>query len=172
MPKQSEILLELEKACKASHRVENLCRDFELQKVCYIPLNVFVLRPLHRLIHYKQILERLCKHYPATHMDFRDCRGAIRESEDEWGVPNAFTLIGQGQSMDIKMAIEMAKTSNGPTSDVLTCTLTDNRLPLRSRVRRRHDGFAHIAGEAHASPWQHHGARVLAQEHKRVHGGL
>ncbi|MED6261847.1 FERM, ARHGEF and pleckstrin domain-containing protein 1, partial [Ataeniobius toweri] len=239
MPKQSEILLELEKACKASNRVENLCRDFELQKVCYIPLNVFVLRPLHRLIHYKQILERLCKHYPATHVDFRDCRAAladvsevvnqfqrslikmenlqkllelkkdmlgvdnlvvpgrefirlgclsklsgkglqqrmfflfndvilytsrgmtptnqfkvhgqlplrdmtIRESEDEWGVPNAFTLIGQGQSVvvaassltemekwmqDIKMAIEMAKTSNGPTSDLLTCTLTDNKCP-------------------------------------------
>ncbi|XP_014915571.1 FERM, RhoGEF and pleckstrin domain-containing protein 1-like isoform X3 [Poecilia latipinna] len=236
MHKHSDILLELEKACKASRRVENLCRDFELQKVCYIPLNVFVLRPLHRLIHYKQILERLCKHYPATHEDFRDCRAAladvsevvdqlqgslikmenlqtllelqkdllgvdnlvvsgrefirlgclsklsgkglqqrmfflfndvilytsrgmtptnqfkvhgqlplrgmtIRESEEEWGVPHAFTLVGQGQSVvvaassltemekwmqDIKMAIETAKTSNGPTSDVLTCTLTDN----------------------------------------------
>ncbi|MEQ2284653.1 FERM, ARHGEF and pleckstrin domain-containing protein 1, partial [Ameca splendens] len=250
MPKQSEILLELEKACKASHRVENLCRDFELQKVCYIPLNVFVLRPLHRLIHYKQILERLCKHYPATHVDFRDCRAAladvsevvdqfqrslikmenlqkllelkkdmlgvdnlvvpgrefirlgclsklsgkglqqrmfflfndvilytsrgmtptnqfkvhgqlplrgmtIRESEDEWGVPNAFTLIGQGQSVvvaassltemekwmqDIKMAIEMAKTSNGPTSDVLTCTLTDNKEPSPVRDKKARNG--------------------------------
>lgn len=73
--KQSEVLLELEKACRSSRRLEALCRDFELQKVCYIPLNVFILRPLHRLIHYKQILERLCKHYPATHVDFRDCRG-------------------------------------------------------------------------------------------------
>ncbi|XP_047226539.1 FERM, ARHGEF and pleckstrin domain-containing protein 1-like isoform X2 [Girardinichthys multiradiatus] len=250
MPKQSEILLELEKACKASHRVENLCRDFELQKVCYIPLNVFVLRPLHRLIHYKQILERLCKHYPATHVDFRDCRAAladvsevvdqfqrsvikmenlqkllelkkdmlgvdnlvvpgrefirlgclsklsgkglqqrmfflfndvilytsrgmtptnqfkvhgqlplrgmtIRESEDEWGVPNAFTLIGHGQSVvvaassltemekwmqDIKMAIEMAKTSNGPASDVLTCTLTDNKEPSPVRDKKAPNG--------------------------------
>lgn len=66
----------------------------------------------------------------------------IRESEDEWGVPHAFTMVGQGQSVvvaassltemekwmqDIKMAIEMAKTSNGPSSDVLTCTLTDNK---------------------------------------------
>ncbi|KAM4731411.1 FERM, ARHGEF and pleckstrin domain-containing protein 1-like isoform 2-T2 [Anableps anableps] len=281
MHKQSEILLELEKACKASRRVENLCRDFELQKVCYIPLNVFVLRPLHRLIHYKQILERLCKHYPATHVDFRDCRAAladvsevvdqlqgslikmenlqkllelkkdllgvdnlvvpgrvslkynrqnictgfktcthaqtvtffpllfqefirlgclsklsgkglqqrmfflfndvilytsrgmtptnqfkvhgqlplrgmtIRESEDEWGVPHAFTLVGQGQSVvvaassltemekwmqDIKMAIEMAKTSNGPTSDVLTCTLTDNKEPSPVRDKKAPNG--------------------------------
>ncbi|KAM9343787.1 LOW QUALITY PROTEIN: FERM, ARHGEF and pleckstrin domain-containing protein 1-like [Pholidichthys leucotaenia] len=234
--KQSEVLLELEKACKASRKFEGLCRDFELQKVCYVPLNVFILRPLHRLIHYKQILERLCKHYPATHVDFRDCRAAladvsevvdqlqgslikmenfqkllelkkdligvdnlvipgrefirlgclsklsgkglqqrmfflfndvilytsrgmmatnqfrvngqlllhgmtIRESEDEWGVPHAFTLVGQQQSVvvaassvtemekwmeDIKMAIEMAKISNGPSSEVLTCTLTDN----------------------------------------------
>ncbi|XP_023008767.1 FERM, ARHGEF and pleckstrin domain-containing protein 1 isoform X1 [Maylandia zebra] len=236
LSKQSEILLELEKACKASRRLEGLCRDFELQKVCYIPLNVFILRPLHRLIHYKQILERLCKHYPATHVDFRDCRAAladvsevvdqlqgslikmenlqkllelkkdligvdnlvvpgrefirlgclsklsgkglqqrmfflfddvilytsrgmtatnqfkvhgqlplhgmtIRESEDEWGVPHAFTLVGQRQSVvvaasslvemdkwmeDVKMAIEMAKTSNGPSSELLTSSLTDN----------------------------------------------
>uniref|UniRef100_A0A3Q2X5I1 FERM, ARHGEF and pleckstrin domain-containing protein 1 n=1 Tax=Haplochromis burtoni TaxID=8153 RepID=A0A3Q2X5I1_HAPBU len=237
LSKQSEILLELEKACKASRRLEGLCRDFELQKVCYIPLNVFILRPLHRLIHYKQILERLCKHYPATHVDFRDCRAAladvsevvdqlqgslikmenlqkllelkkdligvdnlvvpgrefirlgclsklsgkglqqrmfflfddvilytsrgmtatnqfkvhgqlplhgmtIRESEDEWGVPHAFTLVGQRQSVvvaasslvemdkwmeDVKMAIEMAKTSNGPSSELLTSSLTDNK---------------------------------------------
>ncbi|CAI5655974.1 unnamed protein product [Oreochromis niloticus] len=239
LSKQSEILLELEKACKASRRLEGLCRDFELQKVCYIPLNVFILRPLHRLIHYKQILERLCKHYPATHVDFRDCRAAladvsevvdqlqgslikmenlqkllelkkdligvdnlvvpgrefirlgclsklsgkglqqrmfflfndvilytsrgmtvtnqfkvhgqlplhgmtIRESEDEWGVPHAFTLVGQRQSVvvaasslvemekwmeDVKMAIEMAKTSNGPSSELLTSSLTDNKEP-------------------------------------------
>ncbi|XP_058468359.1 FERM, ARHGEF and pleckstrin domain-containing protein 1-like isoform X1 [Solea solea] len=242
--KQSEVLLELEKACRASHKLEGVCKDFELQKVCYIPLNVFVLRPLHRLIHYKQILERLCKHYPATHVDFRDCRAAladvsevveqlqgslvkmenfqkllelkkdligvdnlvvpgrefirlgclsklsgkglqqrmfflfsdvilytsrgmtatnqfkvhgqlplhgmtIRESEDEWGVPHAFTLVGQRQSVvvaassltemekwmeDIKMAIETAKTSNGPSSDLLTNNLTDNKCLEDSSV--------------------------------------
>ncbi|XP_044072861.1 FERM, ARHGEF and pleckstrin domain-containing protein 1-like isoform X1 [Siniperca chuatsi] len=242
--RQSEVLLELEKVCRASRRLEGLCRDFELQKVCYVPLSVFVLRPLHRLSHYKQILERLCKHYPATHVDFRDCRAAladvsevveqlqgslikmenfqkllelkkdligvdnlvvpgrefirlgclsklsgkglqqrmfflfndvilytsrgmtatnqfkvhgqlplhcmtIRESEDEWGVPHAFTLVGQQQSVvvaassltemekwmeDIKMAIEMAKTSNGPSFDILTSNLTDNKCPEDSSV--------------------------------------
>uniref|UniRef100_A0A8C7X9P8 FERM, ARHGEF and pleckstrin domain-containing protein 1 n=1 Tax=Oryzias sinensis TaxID=183150 RepID=A0A8C7X9P8_9TELE len=77
--RHSEVLLKLEKACKASRRMDSLCRDFELQKVCYVPLNVFILRPLHRLVHYKQILESLCKHYPATHVDFRDCRAALAE---------------------------------------------------------------------------------------------
>uniref|UniRef100_A0A8C7XAJ4 FERM, ARHGEF and pleckstrin domain-containing protein 1 n=1 Tax=Oryzias sinensis TaxID=183150 RepID=A0A8C7XAJ4_9TELE len=244
LSKQSEVLLKLEKACKASRRMDSLCRDFELQKVCYVPLNVFILRPLHRLVHYKQILESLCKHYPATHVDFRDCRAAlaevsevvdqlqgnlvemenlqkllelkkdligvdnlvvpgrefirlgclsklsgkglqqrmfflfndvilyttrgmtptnqfrvhgqlplrgltIRESEDEWGVPYAFTLAGQGQSVvvaassltemekwmdDIKMAIQMAKTSNGPLSDLLTPSLADNKYPEDSSV--------------------------------------
>ncbi|KAG9335548.1 hypothetical protein JZ751_004451 [Albula glossodonta] len=77
--KHSEALLELEKACRSSRRLEALCRDFELQKVCYLPLNVFLLRPLHRLMHYKQILERLCKHYPPTHQDFRDSRAALAD---------------------------------------------------------------------------------------------
>ncbi|XP_077435749.1 FERM, ARHGEF and pleckstrin domain-containing protein 1-like isoform X2 [Vanacampus margaritifer] len=237
--KQSDILTELEKACRASRRFEGLCREFELQKVCYVPLNVFILRPLHRLVHYKHILERLCKHYPATHVDFRDCRAAladvsqvveqlqgslvkmenfqkllelkkdltgvdnlvvpgrefirfgclsklsgkglqqrmfflfndvilyssrgmtttnqfkvhgqlplhgmtIRESEDEWGVPHAFTLVSQRQSVvvaasslsemekwmeDIEMAVEMAKNNNGPSSDLMSCTLTDSKCP-------------------------------------------
>ncbi|XP_034741322.1 FERM, ARHGEF and pleckstrin domain-containing protein 1 isoform X1 [Etheostoma cragini] len=237
--KQTEVMLELEKACRASRKLEGLCRDFELQKVCYVPLNVFILRPLHRLSHYKQILERLCKHYPATHVDFRDCRAAladvsevaeqlqgslskmenfqkllelkkdligvdnlvvpgrefirlgclsklsgkglqqrmfflfndvilytsrgmtatnqfkihgqlplhgmtIRESEDEWGVPHAFTLVGQQQSVvvaasslmekekwmeDLQVAIEMAKTSNGHSSELLTSNLTESKCP-------------------------------------------
>ncbi|KAG5852292.1 hypothetical protein ANANG_G00060840 [Anguilla anguilla] len=79
LQKHSEALLELEKACRASRKLEALCRDFELQKACYLPLNIFLLRPLHRLMHYKQILERLCKHYPATHVDFRDSRAALAD---------------------------------------------------------------------------------------------
>ncbi|KAG7463762.1 hypothetical protein MATL_G00180090 [Megalops atlanticus] len=79
LQKHSEVLLELEKACRASRKLDALCRDFELQKACYLPLNIFLLRPLHRLMHYKQILERLCKHYPATHADFRDCRAALAD---------------------------------------------------------------------------------------------
>ncbi|XP_041115594.1 FERM, ARHGEF and pleckstrin domain-containing protein 1-like isoform X3 [Polyodon spathula] len=75
----SEVLVQLEQTARSSRRQEILCRDFELQKVCYLPLNVFFLRPLHRLMHYKQILERLCKHYPPNHADFRDSRAALAE---------------------------------------------------------------------------------------------
>ncbi|ROI62463.1 FERM, RhoGEF and pleckstrin domain-containing protein 1 [Anabarilius grahami] len=79
LQKHSEALLELERTCRSSRKLEGLCRDFELQKVCYLPLNIFFLRPLHRLMHYKQILERLCKHYPPTHDDFRDSRAALAD---------------------------------------------------------------------------------------------
>ncbi|XP_030636646.1 FERM, ARHGEF and pleckstrin domain-containing protein 1 isoform X3 [Chanos chanos] len=79
LQRHSEALVELERACRASRRLEGLCRDFEQQKVCYLPLNIFFLRPLHRLLHYKQILERLCKHYPPTHDDFRDSRAALAD---------------------------------------------------------------------------------------------
>lgn len=62
--KHSEALEALETSIKGSRRLEHFCRDFELQKVCYLPLNTFLLRPLHRLMHYKHVLERLCKHHP------------------------------------------------------------------------------------------------------------
>lgn len=77
--KHSEALEALETSIKSSRRLEHFCRDFELQKVCYLPLNTFLLRPLHRLMHYKQVLERLCKHHPPSHADFRDCRAALAE---------------------------------------------------------------------------------------------
>ncbi|XP_050803766.1 FERM, ARHGEF and pleckstrin domain-containing protein 1 isoform X3 [Gopherus flavomarginatus] len=77
--KHNEVLVELENGIKNSRKLETLCRDFELQKVCYLPLNTFLLRPLHRLMHYKQIMERLCKHYPPNHVDFRDSRAALAE---------------------------------------------------------------------------------------------
>ncbi|XP_066475750.1 FERM, ARHGEF and pleckstrin domain-containing protein 1 isoform X3 [Tiliqua scincoides] len=77
--KHSEVLVELENGIKNSRKLETLCREFELQKVCYLPLNTFLLRPLHRLMHYKQIMERLCKHYPPNHVDFRDSRAALAE---------------------------------------------------------------------------------------------
>uniref|UniRef100_A0A3B3ZLD7 FERM, ARHGEF and pleckstrin domain-containing protein 1 n=1 Tax=Periophthalmus magnuspinnatus TaxID=409849 RepID=A0A3B3ZLD7_9GOBI len=76
LQKHSECLVELEKSVR---KVDALCREFEQQRVCYLPFNVFLLRPLHRLLHYKLILERLCKHYPPTHEDFRDCRAALAE---------------------------------------------------------------------------------------------
>ncbi|XP_075774895.1 FERM, ARHGEF and pleckstrin domain-containing protein 1 isoform X7 [Pelodiscus sinensis] len=77
--KHNEVLMELENGIKNSRKLEALCKDFELQKVCYLPLNTFLLRPLHRLMHYKQIMERLCKHYPPNHVDFRDSRAALAE---------------------------------------------------------------------------------------------
>ncbi|CAL8307391.1 unnamed protein product [Merluccius merluccius] len=79
LQKHPECLVELERACRSSRRLDSLCGDFELQKACYLPLNVFLLRPLHRLLHYKLLLERLCKHYAPTHQDFRDSRAALAD---------------------------------------------------------------------------------------------
>uniref|UniRef100_A0A8C2X1I3 FERM, ARHGEF and pleckstrin domain-containing protein 1 n=1 Tax=Cyclopterus lumpus TaxID=8103 RepID=A0A8C2X1I3_CYCLU len=79
LQKHSECLVELERVCRSSRKAEAVCRDFEQQRVCYLPLNIFLLRPLHRLLHYKLILERLCKHYPPTHEDFRDCRATLAD---------------------------------------------------------------------------------------------
>ncbi|XP_075994071.1 FERM, ARHGEF and pleckstrin domain-containing protein 1-like [Genypterus blacodes] len=238
LQKHSEVLVELERACRSSRKVEALCRDFEQQKVCYLPFNIFLLRPQHRLLHYKLILERLCKHYPPTHDDFRDSRAAladisemalqlqgtmmkmenfqkllelkkdltgidnlaipgreffrlgclsklsgkglqqrmfflfsdslvytsrgmtpsnqfkvhgqlplygmtIRESEEEWGVPHSFTLFGQRQSVvvaascaaemerwveDIRMAMDLSEQSSSPHSDLLSSSLSENKL--------------------------------------------
>ncbi|XP_075573305.1 FERM, ARHGEF and pleckstrin domain-containing protein 2 isoform X2 [Pelecanus crispus] len=79
LQKHDEVLTELEKATKRLKKLEMVYKDFELQKVCYLPLNTFLLKPIQRLMHYKVILGRLCKHYTAEHRDFADCRNALKE---------------------------------------------------------------------------------------------
>nr|XP_047933273.1 FERM, ARHGEF and pleckstrin domain-containing protein 2 isoform X6 [Anser cygnoides] len=79
LQKHDEVLTELEKATKRLKKLEMVYKEFELQKVCYLPLNTFLLKPIQRLMHYKLILGRLCKHYTAEHRDFADCRNALKE---------------------------------------------------------------------------------------------
>uniref|UniRef100_A0A665VGE7 FERM, ARHGEF and pleckstrin domain-containing protein 2 n=1 Tax=Echeneis naucrates TaxID=173247 RepID=A0A665VGE7_ECHNA len=77
--KHDEVLTELEKATKRLKKLETVYKEFELQKVCYLPLNTFLLKPIQRLMHYKLILERLCKHYSPVHRDHDDCKEALKE---------------------------------------------------------------------------------------------
>ncbi|XP_040039447.2 FERM, ARHGEF and pleckstrin domain-containing protein 2 isoform X3 [Gasterosteus aculeatus] len=79
LQKHDEVLTELEKASKRLKKLETVYKEFELQKVCYLPLNTFLLKPIQRLMHYKLILERLCKHYSPAHRDHDDCKEALKE---------------------------------------------------------------------------------------------
>ncbi|XP_059416442.1 FERM, ARHGEF and pleckstrin domain-containing protein 2-like isoform X1 [Carassius carassius] len=79
LQKHDEVLTELEKATKRVKKLETVYKEFELQKVCYLPLNTFLLKPIQRLMHYKLILERLCKHYAPQHRDYDDCEEALKE---------------------------------------------------------------------------------------------
>uniref|UniRef100_A0A671SUT4 FERM, ARHGEF and pleckstrin domain-containing protein 2 n=1 Tax=Sinocyclocheilus anshuiensis TaxID=1608454 RepID=A0A671SUT4_9TELE len=79
LQKHDEVFTELEKATKRVKKLETVYKEFELQKVCYLPLNTFLLKPIQRLMHYKLILERLCKHYAPQHRDYDDCKEALKE---------------------------------------------------------------------------------------------
>ncbi|XP_046893251.1 FERM, ARHGEF and pleckstrin domain-containing protein 2 [Hypomesus transpacificus] len=82
LQKHDEVLTELEKASKRLKKLETVYKEFELQKVCYLPLNTFLLKPIQRLMHYKLILERLWEHYSPNHPDHDDCKEALVEVAD------------------------------------------------------------------------------------------
>lgn len=52
-----EMLTELELTVKKNREFEQLYKEFEAEKACYLPLNTFLLKPGQRLLHYKLILE-------------------------------------------------------------------------------------------------------------------
>jgi len=74
-----DILAEMETSCRRNKRFETVYMEFEGQKVCYLPLYTFLLKPAQRLLHYKLILERLLKHYTVDHSDYRDCQAALTQ---------------------------------------------------------------------------------------------
>ncbi|XP_056647622.1 FERM, ARHGEF and pleckstrin domain-containing protein 2-like [Diorhabda sublineata] len=76
------VLERLDTAFKQNNRFEQLYRDFETQKVCYLPLTTFVLKPLHRLLQYQALLQRLLKHYGPSHPDRADCMTASDTLKD------------------------------------------------------------------------------------------
>ncbi|CAG9834087.1 unnamed protein product [Diabrotica balteata] len=76
------VLERLDTAFKQNNRFEQLYRDFETQKVCYLPLTTFVLKPLHRLLQYQSLLKRLLNYYDENHPDRTDCRTAIDTLKD------------------------------------------------------------------------------------------
>ncbi|CAH0557314.1 unnamed protein product [Brassicogethes aeneus] len=67
------LLERLDASFKQNTRFEQLYRDFETQKVCYLPITTFVLKPLHRLLQYQALLQRLLKHYGPNHPDRPNC---------------------------------------------------------------------------------------------------
>ncbi|XP_006875295.1 PREDICTED: FERM, RhoGEF and pleckstrin domain-containing protein 2 [Chrysochloris asiatica] len=72
-----EVLTQMDTATTHSKKLDAVSRDFELQKVCYLPLGSFLLKPIQRLGHYHLLLVRLCGQLPPGHPDLPDCRNAL-----------------------------------------------------------------------------------------------
>ncbi|XP_076270465.1 FERM, ARHGEF and pleckstrin domain-containing protein 2-like [Rhynchophorus ferrugineus] len=79
------VLERLDESFNKNKKFEQHYRDFETQKVCYLPLSTFVLKPLHRLLQYQSLLERLLNHYGPNHPDRSDCLTASDTLKDLMG---------------------------------------------------------------------------------------
>ncbi|CAH8447026.1 unnamed protein product [Schistosoma bovis] len=76
------IILDIEKLTRIRPEIEQLLRNFEAQKYCYLPFYVFLLKPMHRLLQYRVLLERLMRYYGEIHPDLSDCRIAHAKLND------------------------------------------------------------------------------------------
>ncbi|KAL9964479.1 hypothetical protein ACROYT_G028125 [Oculina patagonica] len=79
LKRHDQVMLELEDATTTYKDFEVAYKEFETQKVCYLPFNAFILKPSQRIVHYKYLLERLLKFYPREHIDYQDTRSALDE---------------------------------------------------------------------------------------------
>ncbi|KAH8294883.1 hypothetical protein KR018_003853, partial [Drosophila ironensis] len=59
---------------ESDERFRQLYKEFEQQKVCYLPVGELLLKPLNRLLHYQLLLERFCDYYAEEHIDYADCQ--------------------------------------------------------------------------------------------------
>ncbi|TGZ68793.1 hypothetical protein CRM22_004083 [Opisthorchis felineus] len=74
MANAERIMLLIEEVLRSNPELEQQLRQFEAQKICYLPFYVFLLKPMHRLLQYRVTLERLMRYYSETHPDAPDCR--------------------------------------------------------------------------------------------------
>lgn len=51
------VLEKIDHTYRTNKKFEAFYKDFEMEKVCYLPLSSFVLKPLQRLLHYSHLLE-------------------------------------------------------------------------------------------------------------------
>uniref|UniRef100_A0A8D8Y1G1 FERM, RhoGEF and pleckstrin domain-containing protein 2 n=1 Tax=Cacopsylla melanoneura TaxID=428564 RepID=A0A8D8Y1G1_9HEMI len=73
MDRHVRILSDLDEAFHSSPKFQAMYTSFETAKVCFLPLSSFVLKPLHRLLQYHQILDKLIHYYNKDHQDYEDC---------------------------------------------------------------------------------------------------
>lgn len=52
-----ECLERLNEMYEMDEAFQQIYREFEQQKICYVPISTLVLKPLHRLLHYQLVLE-------------------------------------------------------------------------------------------------------------------
>ncbi|XP_016047565.1 FERM, ARHGEF and pleckstrin domain-containing protein 2 isoform X2 [Erinaceus europaeus] len=77
LQRHGEVLAQLEEATRHCGKLEVVRRDFELQRVCHLPLSAFLLKPLQRPGHYRRLLSRLCRLH--GHTDCHDALQAVTE---------------------------------------------------------------------------------------------
>jgi FERM/RhoGEF/pleckstrin domain protein 2 len=51
------MLNELELVCRKNKKFDMSYKDFETQKICYLPFTLFLLKPVQRILHYKLLFE-------------------------------------------------------------------------------------------------------------------
>jgi len=56
LAEEQQMLISLDSECQESRTFERIYREFEAQKVCYLPINAFLLKPAQRLMHYQLII--------------------------------------------------------------------------------------------------------------------
>ncbi|XP_023243489.1 FERM, ARHGEF and pleckstrin domain-containing protein 2-like [Centruroides sculpturatus] len=71
------ILEKLHHSYYCNEYFEQMYRCFEMQRICYLPLIAFLLRPVHRLSQYYLLLKKILKHYEQSHPDYGSCKETL-----------------------------------------------------------------------------------------------
>ncbi|CAB4062998.1 FARP2 [Lepeophtheirus salmonis] len=96
-------------------KFQQVFKDFESQKVCYLPICVLLLKPLHRILHYELLLKRLINHYNSNHHDYNDTSLALSRVE---GILSKMALRLEESENFVKLS-ELQRDVGGPPEQSL-----------------------------------------------------
>lgn len=97
MEQHYKILHSLDEAYHSNPKFEAMYKQFETQKVCYLPLTSFILKPLQRLIQYYQILDKLLNYYNKDYADYEDCFIAYQKLSNL--IPSVTNMLRKSENL-------------------------------------------------------------------------
>jgi len=107
-----ELLNELESTSRKNKRFDAVYKEFESQKICFLPFMMFLLKPIQRIIHLRQIFDSLLDFYGKTHKEYQTIYDIFVKLEGTYHLTENLLQFFENKQKTIELKRELVNADN------------------------------------------------------------